>query len=142
MVKFVMCASFFLVPATDSREAAEAHFSRLLARYNKLKIAPGDWKDVESLMQVKCRIICLLSLNLKVIIPFHWSILSFQRMLQLSDRYSAQSSIMLSPKSLRRMFESDYGINNGGRSLFSVFPFFTANFLNHCGNCTFFFSFQ
>ncbi|KAL5969394.1 hypothetical protein TSMEX_002860 [Taenia solium] len=70
----------------DSREAAEAHFSRLLARYNKLKIAPGDWKDVESLMQ---------------------------RMLQLSDRYSAQSSIMLSPKSLRRMFESDYGINNG-----------------------------
>ncbi|VDM36354.1 unnamed protein product, partial [Hydatigera taeniaeformis] len=69
----------------DSREAAEAHFSRLLARYNKLKVVPGHWKDIESLMQ---------------------------RMLQLSDRYSAYSSVMLPPKSLRRMFESDYGINN------------------------------
>ncbi|VDK21792.1 unnamed protein product [Taenia asiatica] len=86
--------------STDSREAAEAHFSRLLARYNKLKIAPGDWKDVESLMQVKYQMISFSSRNIK-------------RMLQLSDRYSAQSSIMLSPKSLRRMFESDYGINNG-----------------------------
>ncbi|KAL5112148.1 hypothetical protein TcWFU_005439 [Taenia crassiceps] len=72
--------------STDSLEAAEAHFSRLLARYNNLKIGPSDWKDVESLMQ---------------------------RMLQLSDRYSTRSSIMLSPKSLRRMFEVDYGINNG-----------------------------
>lgn len=36
-------------------------------------------------------------------------------MLQLSDRYSEQSSVIFPPKSLRRMFESDYSINTGGK---------------------------
>ncbi|KAM7540563.1 hypothetical protein Aperf_G00000046904 [Anoplocephala perfoliata] len=74
-------------PSVDnSLESTEAFFARLLARYNKLKIIPGRGKDVESLMQ---------------------------RMLQLSERYSAQSTVIFPPKSLRRMFESDYNINNG-----------------------------
>ena len=41
-----------VVLITASRETVEAHFTRLLARYNKLKGIPGHEKDVESLMQV------------------------------------------------------------------------------------------
>ncbi|VUZ55779.1 unnamed protein product [Hymenolepis diminuta] len=70
----------------SSLESAESFFVRLLTRYNKLKVIPGHSKDVESLMQ---------------------------RMLQLSDRYSNQSTVIFPPKSLRRMFESDYSINTG-----------------------------
>nr|CDS26894.1 rac guanyl nucleotide exchange factor [Hymenolepis microstoma] len=70
----------------SSLESAESFFVRLLARYNKLKIIPGHSKDVESLMQ---------------------------RMLQLSDRYSNQSTVIFPPRSLRRMFESDYSLNTG-----------------------------
>uniref|UniRef100_A0A158QGG7 CEP170_C domain-containing protein n=1 Tax=Rodentolepis nana TaxID=102285 RepID=A0A158QGG7_RODNA len=70
----------------SSLESAESFFVRLLARYNKLKITPGHSKDMESLMQ---------------------------RMLQLSDRYSNQSTVIFPPRSLRRMFESDYTLNTG-----------------------------
>ncbi|CDS35815.1 rac guanyl nucleotide exchange factor [Echinococcus multilocularis] len=85
-----------IAASADSLEAAEAHFSRLLTRYNKLKTIPGHWKNVESLMQ---------------------------RMLQLSDRYSAQSSVIFPPKNLRQMFESDYGINNGVNQALTAKPF-------------------
>ncbi|KAM3186015.1 hypothetical protein ACTXT7_005227 [Hymenolepis weldensis] len=74
------------ISSESSLESAESFFVRLLTRYNKLKVVPGHSKDVESLMQ---------------------------RMLQLSDRYSNQSTVIFPPKSLRRMFESDYSINTG-----------------------------
>uniref|UniRef100_A0A5K3ENT0 DNA helicase n=2 Tax=Mesocestoides corti TaxID=53468 RepID=A0A5K3ENT0_MESCO len=69
------------IVGASSKDIAETHFARLLARYNKLKMIPGHGKDIESLIQ---------------------------RMLQLANRYSNQSSVIFPPKSLRRMFELDY----------------------------------
>nr|VZI30216.1 unnamed protein product [Spirometra erinaceieuropaei] len=71
----------------SGREAAELHFIRLLSRYNEVKARTWDatiMKELESLMQ---------------------------RLLQLSDRYSLQSSVILPPKDLRAMFQLDQESN-------------------------------
>ncbi|BHF58154.1 hypothetical protein SprV_0100110400 [Sparganum proliferum] len=71
----------------SGRESAELHFIRLLSRYNEVKARTWDatiMKELESLMQ---------------------------RLLQLSDRYSLQSSVILPPKDLRAMFQLDQESN-------------------------------
>uniref|UniRef100_A0A0V0J4V0 Uncharacterized protein n=1 Tax=Schistocephalus solidus TaxID=70667 RepID=A0A0V0J4V0_SCHSO len=77
----------------NAREAAELHFIRLMSRYNEVKTRAWDatiMKELESLMQ---------------------------RLLQLSDRYSIQSSVISSPKDLRAMFQLDQESNRLSKQL-------------------------